>query len=322
MDAFCTRCGVRLQEGASFCGNCGAPRSTEATPGPPADLLARPGAIVVLAVLCYVAGTLWLMASLFPFTHLGEEGGGAPVEGAITFAIAALHLAGGFGLWTLRRWGRYLAIALALPYLILVPFGTLVSVVAIVYLLRRATSIRFSGRPLDELSADEVAAVTSDRAASAAWVAGLLAPIGLAVLLMPIIAAIAIPNLLNAIDRGKQKRTMADLRTDAAAIEDYGTDHGGYPPPIGELVPLERLRDALEPGSLANVQLRDGWGHAVLYWTDGTRFVLVSPGKDGTLDRPIEPGSAPIGEGETTSFDADLVLENGEFVQWPEGMSR
>ena len=32
------------------------------------------------------------------------------------------------------------------------------------------------------------------------------------VAIIGIIAAIAIPNLLNAIDRGKQKRTMADLR--------------------------------------------------------------------------------------------------------------
>ena len=32
------------------------------------------------------------------------------------------------------------------------------------------------------------------------------------VAIIGIIAAIAIPNLLNAIDRGKQKRTMADMR--------------------------------------------------------------------------------------------------------------
>ena len=38
---------------------------------------------------------------------------------------------------------------------------------------------------------------------------------------MGIIAAIAIPNLLNAIDRGKQKRTMADLRSVGIAVEAY-----------------------------------------------------------------------------------------------------
>ena len=34
-----------------------------------------------------------------------------------------------------------------------------------------------------------------------------------------IIAAIAIPNLLNAIDRGKQKRTMADMKALAVALD-------------------------------------------------------------------------------------------------------
>ena len=33
-----------------------------------------------------------------------------------------------------------------------------------------------------------------------------------------LIAAIAIPNLLNAIHRGRQKRSMADMRTIATAI--------------------------------------------------------------------------------------------------------
>ena len=45
------------------------------------------------------------------------------------------------------------------------------------------------------------------------------------VAIIGIIAAIAIPNLLNAIDRGKQKRTMADLRSVGTAIESYSIDN-------------------------------------------------------------------------------------------------
>ena len=44
-----------------------------------------------------------------------------------------------------------------------------------------------------------------------------------------IIAAIAIPNLLNAIDRGKQKRTMADIRSLGTAVETYSIDNNDYP---------------------------------------------------------------------------------------------
>ena len=49
------------------------------------------------------------------------------------------------------------------------------------------------------------------------------------VAIIGIIAAIAIPNLLNAIDRGKQKRTMADLRSVGTAIESYSIDNNLYP---------------------------------------------------------------------------------------------
>src|ERR1043165_9972172 len=44
-----------------------------------------------------------------------------------------------------------------------------------------------------------------------------------------ILAAIAIPNLLNALQRGKQKRTMADIRNLATAIESYTVNNNNYP---------------------------------------------------------------------------------------------
>src|SRR5207247_10856727 len=44
-----------------------------------------------------------------------------------------------------------------------------------------------------------------------------------------IVAAIAIPNLLTAMQRSKQARTIADIRTLATAAEAYGTDHPEYP---------------------------------------------------------------------------------------------
>src|SRR5712691_939044 len=49
------------------------------------------------------------------------------------------------------------------------------------------------------------------------------------VAIIGIIAAIAIPNLLNAIDRSKQKRTMADIRSVGTACEEYSIDNNFYP---------------------------------------------------------------------------------------------
>ena len=48
-----------------------------------------------------------------------------------------------------------------------------------------------------------------------------------------ILAAIAIPNLLNAVQRGKQKRTMSDMRALATAVEAYAVDNNQYPTASG-----------------------------------------------------------------------------------------
>ena len=44
-----------------------------------------------------------------------------------------------------------------------------------------------------------------------------------------VLTAIMIPNLLNAINRGKQKRSMADIRSIATAVETYAVDNHSYP---------------------------------------------------------------------------------------------
>jgi type IV pilus assembly protein PilA len=45
------------------------------------------------------------------------------------------------------------------------------------------------------------------------------------VAIIGIIVAIAIPNLLNAIQRAKQKKSMAEIRTIATAAEAYAVDY-------------------------------------------------------------------------------------------------
>src|SRR5262252_480601 len=44
-----------------------------------------------------------------------------------------------------------------------------------------------------------------------------------------ILAAISIPNLLSAVQRGRQKRTMGNMRALAVAIEAYAVDHDVFP---------------------------------------------------------------------------------------------
>ncbi len=49
------------------------------------------------------------------------------------------------------------------------------------------------------------------------------------VAIIGIIAVLAIPNLISAIQRSRQSRTMADLRMISEGVEAYQNDHSSYP---------------------------------------------------------------------------------------------
>ena len=66
------------------------------------------------------------------------------------------------------------------------------------------------------------------------------------VAIIGIITAIAIPNLLNAIDKGKQKRTMADIRSVGTACESYQVDQSHYPRNFTSLTVVTALGPMVE----------------------------------------------------------------------------
>ena len=59
----------------------------------------------------------------------------------------------------------------------------------------------------------------------------------------------------------------------------------------------------------------DGWNSAFMYLSDGENYTLVSYGLNGVADRPWTLGP-------THYFDDDLVVNNGVFVQWPQGVQQ
>jgi general secretion pathway protein G len=129
------------------------------------------------------------------------------------------------------------------------------------------------------------------------------------------VAAIAIPNLLNAIDRGKQKRTMADMSSIATAMESYAIDNNSYPATEG-WQPAGVLKGALEPVYIRTLPQVDGWENRILVLSDGTNYTIVSQGKDGALDGDW---AGEFATGPTTAFTHDIVFQNGQFAKWPEG---
>ena len=130
------------------------------------------------------------------------------------------------------------------------------------------------------------------------------------VAIIGIISAVAIPNLMNAIDKAKQKRTMGDQRGISTAIEAYSTDNARYPLNITS---WSVMKPHLNPHFIRQPPADDGWNN---FWdaettANGSDYTISSLGKDGVL------GSRPGGP--TADFDCDIVYSNGAFYQWPQG---
>ena len=128
------------------------------------------------------------------------------------------------------------------------------------------------------------------------------------VAIIGIIAAIAIPNLLNAIDRGKQKRTMADLRSVGTAVESYSIDNNVYPIATA----MSTLETFIEPVYIRTAPLTDGWTRTFLVAATIGEYTICSGGKDGGA-------CTSDGAGATGSFNSSITFTSGQFVQWPEG---
>lgn len=149
------------------------------------------------------------------------------------------------------------------------------------------------------------------------------------VAIIGILAAIAIPNMMTAMNRARQKKTMADMRNIATAWEARSVEMGRYNaagaglPGIDKVVTIPQLDVALAPTYIKNMPRVDGWGNAYAPytsqdWGSGTyavQYAIFSPGRDGAFSGTITPGG-------TTDFDCDLVYSNGAFVQFPEGVSK
>ena len=120
------------------------------------------------------------------------------------------------------------------------------------------------------------------------------------VAIIGIIVAIAIPNLLNAIQRAKQKRTMGDMRSAGTAAEAYAVDFNHYPAAAGYSLPTgltlggATFGDAATAGTFNQqvtptyirvLPLSDGWQSFFTYSIDANKqnYGIVSCGKDGAI---------------------------------------
>jgi type II secretory pathway pseudopilin PulG len=140
-----------------------------------------------------------------------------------------------------------------------------------------------------------------------------------------VLAAIAIPNMLTAIQRSKQKRTMANIKAISTAWESRASDFTAYNAAgaaaglLGASNPITAtdVAQMLEPTYIRSLPRLDGWSRAYNIFLDkplgagnAQRYVIVSAGKDGVFESNPAPGYI-------SNFDCDIVFSNGSFVSYP-----
>ena len=145
-------------------------------------------------------------------------------------------------------------------------------------------------------------------------------------MLLGIVSAILIPNFQDALQKAKQKRTVADIRQIGFAVLAWEADlfqAGEARPPLPEELTAEDLSTFLVPGYLQEVPTLDGWENPMLFSINpnfgepGSSewfFVAWSPGRDGEFEDRDPLLVEPF---ERSEYDNDIIFVDGEFKRFP-----
>jgi prepilin-type N-terminal cleavage/methylation domain-containing protein len=148
------------------------------------------------------------------------------------------------------------------------------------------------------------------------------------VAIIGLLATIAIANYLTGLQKARQKRTMADIRSIAVAWESRAVETRQYnaagqtPTPTAYNLPSTTLTYAQLTGILSPTFIRtmpriDGWSTAFEFAVDNpigaaasSAYAIRSAGSDGKFD-------ASYVEGPTDDFECDIVYGEGRFIVYP-----
>ena len=146
-----------------------------------------------------------------------------------------------------------------------------------------------------------------------------------------IIASMLIPNLLDAMQKAKQKRTIADVRITGTAMFSWLTDQVGAAAAgqqsttvdlasYGQQMDSAGLESLLAPNYLQEVPPIDGWKFPYEYYLKtGARvherqvMLIRSRGRDNGFDS----ASYTVTSFDATDYDQDIVWADGFMVRWP-----
>ena len=129
-----------------------------------------------------------------------------------------------------------------------------------------------------------------------------------------ILAALVAATMISAraaepTDAQKATATMSAMRSIATAVEAYATDHNVYP--AGN-----KIEDATAAVGTIYIRVmpeKDGWGTTFRYWSDGTKYRIVSCGSDAKCD---ESTWTDVSKDPLPSYADDAVYQNGAFLRF------
>lgn len=150
------------------------------------------------------------------------------------------------------------------------------------------------------------------------------------VAIIGLLAAMLIPNLIDAMQKAKQKRTMAEMRITGTALMAWLTDQTnaaaagatfdltGYG--TSSAVQMEAL---LVPTYLQGVARLDGWKHPYEYRLNTGSSTMSSTGvmaiRSGGMNGVFDADTYEPGSFVPTDYNQDIVWADGFFVRWPQG---
>jgi prepilin-type N-terminal cleavage/methylation domain-containing protein len=155
------------------------------------------------------------------------------------------------------------------------------------------------------------------------------------VAIIGIIAAILIPNLLDALQKAKQKRTVSDIRNTGTAWMSWLTDQVGaasagsaktYNATGHGEVDYDELFGYLHPSAtffyMQEVPQLDGWRYAMAYakaanLLDSNVLIICAGGRDGSMTDAACKANWTVAPFVATDYDQDIVWADGYFVSWP-----
>lgn len=150
------------------------------------------------------------------------------------------------------------------------------------------------------------------------------------VAIIGLIATILIPNLLDALQKAKQKRTVADMKLIGTSWFSWLTDNAGAAA-AGSAATFTwssfnsksytDLVADLTPRYASEVPRQDGWGRDFEFGVSSDMESLQPIGmRSSAADGSYEGTTYQVGPFVSTDYDQDIVWVGGFFVKWPSSL--